>query len=132
MASNKNQHFVPRCYLRPFSLNDGKTISLYNLDRDKAIFNSPLKNQCSGDYFYGKDDNLERAIQLIESTYAGELSALLQPGKKLSPTANTILPRFWLLQQLRTEAASRRTAEMSSEADGLIKDPTKSESPRLH
>lgn len=126
MASNKNQHFVPRCYLRAFSQNDGKTINLYNIDRDKPIFNTPLKNQCSRDYFYGQDDNLERAIQLVERLYASQLPILLKPGAKLNSEAESILKRFWLLQQLRTEAASRRTVEITAEANQLINHPTQS------
>ena len=123
MASNKNQHFVPRCYLRPFSQNEGKTISLYNIDRDKAIFDSALKNQCSRDYFYGKDDNLERAIQQVERLYASLLPHLLQPGFVLNTDASSILFRFWLLQHHRTEAASIRMAQMTNEANGLLGDP---------
>lgn len=64
MASNKNQHFVPRCYLRPFTLDgNGLSINIFNIDRSRAIKNAPVKNQCSGDYFYGKDQKLERALQ---------------------------------------------------------------------
>lgn len=38
MASNKNQHFVPRCHLRPFTRDtEGKVINLFNLDRDSRI-----------------------------------------------------------------------------------------------
>ncbi|AXW32869.1 hypothetical protein CJO88_05685 [Ralstonia solanacearum] len=55
VATNKNQHFVPRCYLRQFTIDRGnKAINLYNVERDRFIEGAPVKNQCSGDYFYGK------------------------------------------------------------------------------
>lgn len=121
MASNKNQHFVPRCYLRPFTSDpDKKTIDLYNIDRSALIHKAPIKNQCSRDYFYGSDACLEQAIQTVEGGYAGVLQSLLKYKNPISPMARAIVPRFWLLQHTRTEAASQRTVAMSAEADGLI------------
>lgn len=74
MATNKNQHFVPRCYLRPFTTDSANvSINLFNIDRLKFIERASVKHQCSGDYFYGEDLALERAIQFTESTYAAAL-----------------------------------------------------------
>lgn len=82
MASNKNQHFVPRCHLRPFTLgSEDAAISLFNLERKKLIPNAPVKNQCSKDYFYGTDEKLEKAIQLIESGYAQALRDLIHDSR---------------------------------------------------
>lgn len=114
MATNKNQHFVPRCYLRPFTLNDeDAAINVYNLDRKKIIPLAPVKNQCSGDYFYGKDDLLEKAIQSIESEYGKTIRQLLSSCKTLSPHHKVVLRTFWLFQYIRTEAAARRAVEMN-------------------
>ena len=125
MASNKNQHFVPRCYLRPFAADlDQKTVNLYNIDRPLLIYNAPIKSQCSRDYFYGSDARLEQAIQAVEHGYASELQSLLMHKNSINPRARVILPRFWLLQSTRTEAASQRTVTMSAEADGLIQHQT--------
>ncbi|NTW53926.1 MAG: DUF4238 domain-containing protein [Chlorobaculum sp.] len=116
MATNKNQHFVPRCYLKEFThRSEGTTINLFNIDRKKTISNAPVKNQCSKDYFYGKDEFLENVIQLLEGTYASTLQQLLS---SLSPALNNnqifILKRFLLFQYLRTEAASKLTVEISA------------------
>jgi len=55
MATNKNQHFVPRCYLRPFTLDSANVaINLFNIDRMKFVERAPVKHQCSRDYFYGR------------------------------------------------------------------------------
>lgn len=114
MASNKNQHFVPRCYLRPFTINDaGVAINLYNIDRRKLICSAPVKSQCSGDYFYGKNDRLEKAIQHIESEYATAIRLIQEPHYELTSDHRTLLAIFWLFQHIRTEAASRRTVEMN-------------------
>lgn len=83
MASNKNQHFVPKCYLRPFTVEGaGAAINLYNIDRHKFICMAPVKNQCSGDYFYGKDERLEAVIQHLEGRYGTALVSILGPDYK--------------------------------------------------
>lgn len=116
MASNKNQHFVPRCYLKPFTVNGENTaINLYNIDRNRFIGGAPVKNQCSGDYFYGQDAKLEAAIQSVESAYGSVLREVLKPGCTLSQDNCDVLKIFWMLQNLRTEAASRRSVEISDE-----------------
>src|SRR3546814_20350580 len=80
MAFNKNQHFVPKVHLRPFSLDgENLAISLINLRQMKPIPNAPVKNQCSSDYFYGRDPKLESAINFVENNY-GEVVRLLEDG----------------------------------------------------
>lgn len=70
MATNKNQHFVPRCYLRPFTLDSANVaINLFNIDRMKFVERAPVKHQCSRDYFYGEDPALEKALQAEEGLY---------------------------------------------------------------
>lgn len=115
MASNKNQHFVPRCYLREFTHNsENKAINVYNIDRKKCITKAPVKNQCSKDYFYGKDEQLESAIRLVEVAYAATLRDIINGPRVLSERQKIVLKRFWLLQYLRTEAASMRSVEMNN------------------
>ncbi|MES1928826.1 hypothetical protein SADO_06217 [Salinisphaera dokdonensis CL-ES53] len=116
MATNKNQHFVPRCYLKPFTLDENnQSISVFNLDRHRLIEKAAVKHQCSRSYFYGKDPKLEEALQLMERTYAQAIRLIGEEGYSLTEEHDSILKRFWLLQYLRTEAASRRAVEMSSE-----------------
>lgn len=116
MASHKNQHFVPRCYLKPFSLDgQGLAISLYNVDRRVGIQNAAVKGQCSGDYFYGDDLRLEKLLQKEESYYAQTLSEVTKPGYRLTEGAKSVFRHFCYLQHCRTEAASRRAALFMSE-----------------
>lgn len=120
MATNKNQHFVPRCHLRPFTLEtEGLAISLINLDRKKLIPNAPVKNQCSKDYFYGTDKNLENAIQLIESGYGRALNDLVRSSRRLSEANKTVFRTFWLFQHLRTEAAATRAVQLAESTRNL-------------
>jgi hypothetical protein len=121
MATNKNQHFVPRCYLRPFTRDSaGLAISLFNIDRMRFVEQAPAKHQCSGDYFYGEDAALEKALQATEGSYAAVVRDILTPGFTLTDAHRDVLRRFWLLQYMRTEAASRRAVGMAAEARVLI------------
>lgn len=120
MASNKNQHFVPRCYLRPFTVDGADlAINLYNIDRQKLIERAPVKNQCSGSYFYGQNPLLESAIQSMEGAYGAALRRILKPDYGLVDEDRTLLRQFWLLQHLRTEAASRRVMEMTAATEAV-------------
>lgn len=114
MATNKNQHFVPRCYLKPFTIEGaGKRINLYNIDRKRFIPNAPVKFQCSRDYFYGQDPMLEDAIQATEVDYANTLAKVLAFKHSLTAIDAKSLKFFWLFQYLRTEAAAIRAVELS-------------------
>ncbi len=124
MATNKNQHFVPRCYLKPFTNNgENRAINLLNLDRQRAIPAAPVKKQCSGDYFYGKDDLLETAIRAVEVGYASALAQIHSPRYTLADGDKAVLRTFMLFQHLRTEAASRRSVEMLAEMEHSMGSP---------
>lgn len=113
MADNKNQHFVPRCHLRPFTVDgENRAINLFNLARRRPIANAPVKNQCSSDYFYGHDPLLEDAINFVENGYAYAVRRLLSGVLGLA-RVEIVLKRFIFLQHLRTEEASRNAASMT-------------------
>src|SRR5262249_48160748 len=113
-----NQHFVPRCYLRPFTYaGEGKAINLFNLDSERLIQGAPVKGQCSGDYFYGDDLVLEKLLQAFEGRYAERLKAIVEPGYKLTEPDGAVLKEFWLLQYLRTDASARAEVEMMAQMD---------------
>lgn len=115
MASNKNQHYVPQCYLKKFSSdNNRSSISLFNIDRRKFIVSAAIKGQCSKNYFYGKDLKIEKALQSIEGNFSRVVDRILSPNYKLTRNDSLFLIQYWLLQQQRTEATSKRSVEISS------------------
>ena len=121
MSTNKNQHFVPRCYLRPFtSREEDKTICLFNVDQLRAIPNASVRHQCAKSYFYGRNSKLEQAIQFVEQSYSAIARELRAPGHVLRAGDKIVLLRFLLLQHLRTEAASRRAVEMAACSDSVL------------
>lgn len=113
MATNKNQHFVPKVYLRPFTKDGaGRAINVFNTDREELFPNAPVKGQCAGNYFYGEDPTLERAIHFFETSYGTVVQRLERSPAALCELDKNVLRRFWLLQYLRTEAAATRSVEM--------------------
>jgi hypothetical protein len=118
MPANKSQHFVPRCQLRPFSLDgENKAINLFNLKLGDAIARAPVKNQCAGDYYYGEDLVLEKRLQDFEGRYGRRLKAILAPGYKLAADDAGFLKAFWLLQHLRTDAAAKAEVQLMAQID---------------
>jgi hypothetical protein len=127
MASNKNQHFVPRCYLKPFTLGGaGLAINLFNTDIERPIQHAPVKGQCSGTFFYGEDLILERSLQAFEGLYGAALTQILHSNYRLNDDHRHLLRHFWCLQYLRTEAASRRAVEMSTAFEAVAGLPANS------
>ena len=120
MATNKNQHFVPRCHLRPFTLNgNDAAINILNLDRKRLIPKAPVKNQCSRDYFYGTDDKLENAIRSIESAYGKSLREVIANNQLLNTANKNVFKTFWIFQFLRTESAAIRAVQIADQTREL-------------
>jgi len=124
MPELKNQHFVPRCLLKPFTLDRaGKCISLYAMAAERLVQSAPVKNQCSRDYFYGEDLVIERTLQPLESESAAIISAVDQHGFVLTQASEAMLRLFWLVQHQRTEATSQYVMSMVDGIADLLEAP---------
>jgi hypothetical protein len=123
MASHKNQHFVPRCYLRPFTLHgSGLTVNLYNIDKQHSIPNAAEKGQCGRNYFCGKDLLVEKLLQKSESLYADAVRKITMHGYALQDNERVVLRNFCVLQYSLTEAAAQRTALVQSDMADIVFD----------
>lgn len=122
VATNKNQHYVPRCLLKPFTLDrEGRSICVFNIDRQSFIANAPVKSQCSASYFYGKDSELDKIIGMAETEFSFYRDNILGSNDIFSAQeCGNRLAFFWLMQHLRTEAASRLIAGFAEEADHVF------------
>lgn len=108
MPTQKRQHYVPRCYLKPFSLNgEGSAINLMNFSKSKTIRNASLKGQCAKDYIYGQDLVIENRLKELEGRYA-EILRLLQAGGALNEEELRFVLGFMHLQSMRTDMAVQR------------------------
>ncbi len=119
MPNQKNQHFVPRVYFKPFSLNrDGRAINLINIEQEIAIQNASVSGQCSKSYFYGEDATTEGMLAFFEGHY-GQIFRTIESRDHLSKKYDDILRIFTLLQFARTEVASKLAADLISGVQDL-------------
>lgn len=105
MPANKIQHFVPRCYLKPFCADEhGAAINLFNISRETPIANAPVRGQCARPYFYGDDGELERALQGPEGVYARCVKKAAADPLALDANDLRALRALLLLQVFRSAA----------------------------
>lgn len=103
MPDHKNQHFVPRAHLKPFSVDGrGKAINLHRIGAGAHVFGAPVKSQCARPYLYGADGSLERILSGTEGLYATVVRRLSNPDARLNDQDRDVLRYFILLQSLRT------------------------------
>lgn len=126
MSNKKNQHFVPKVYLRQFSY-DGKSIELCIKETLEFRSQAPIKNQSSCNYLYGEDLEIENFLSSMES----ELGVIL---RKLSSSCIDALTKddcefifgYTFLQLGRTEASAMDLVEVSKEINNFVEDTFKS------
>lgn len=104
MPENKNQHFVPKCHFKPFSVDrQGRCINVFNLRTATVAINASTKGQCSRSYFYGQDPDIEPIFSAAESAYGSIMPRLIEAvGDELSLICKALRSLSYL-QYLRTE-----------------------------
>lgn len=104
MAEKKNQHYIPKFYLRNFSYeNNGKQIGVFNLSNEIFVSKGKLKTQGSKNFFYGQDGVIEHELVNIEDLLAQQLHKITSkeeiPKKLTKEHINLLL--FLSLTDLR-------------------------------
>jgi hypothetical protein len=117
-TDKKNQHYVPKFYLRNFSFeNNKKQIGVFNVLNDRFIQTAKLKTQGSKNFYYGADGEVEDDLANIE----GELAATIREmiDQQSPPTKNSKghygLLTFVALMDLRNPARIDGMKAMLSE-----------------
>jgi hypothetical protein len=102
MADRKNQHYVPKMLLKRFGYGeDNRQIDLLNVGSGLLVRGAPVKNQCSKDYFYDKDGELEGHLGYFEGRYAKLIRQATETGR-YDPAWHNDLATFVSLQKTRT------------------------------
>lgn len=77
-SDKKNQHFVPKFYLRNYSFqNNGKEIGIFNTKTEFYFKNAPIKAQGSKTFFYGHDGEIEERLSKIEGFLAPNIRKII-------------------------------------------------------
>ncbi|GLI09664.1 hypothetical protein YDYSG_56960 [Paenibacillus tyrfis] len=122
MSVKKNQHFVPRFYLKYFSNSFlGKTLGIYNIPSDKYIDRGNLQKQASKEYFYGEDLAVEDTLAAIEAETAKLFRNICETGV-LPPRfseEHIVMLIFIMILSARTEQSADTQNET---ADKIFKE----------
>lgn len=120
MPQNKNQHFIPKMYLRLFGNADGASIGVYNLSTDRFVRVASMRDQASKAWFYDRDGEVERGLSRLEGGAAELLNTILRHDRLPPPNSSAyfVLLRFVALQRERTQAA---VAELDERTDRYTK-----------
>lgn len=102
MAEHKRQHYVPKLYLRNFTV-DGKLLSIYNVSQKEMISQVPYETQCYKDYYYGKDKLWEKELGALETKWGVVFQRVLA-NNLLSNDDIYAIKQFALYQLQRTVA----------------------------
>lgn len=107
MPANKNQHFVPKMYLKLFCNGDGAAIRLFNIAAERFIPTASIRDQASKAWSYDRDGQVEHTFGAIESRAARLLDQILQHDRLPSRFggAHHGLLTFVSLQHERTQPA---------------------------
>lgn len=79
MTEKKNQHYIPKFYLRNFSYqNNKKQIGIFNINNQFFFQTAKLKTQGSKDFFYGYDGLIEDNLADLEGLLAKTLKQIIE------------------------------------------------------
>jgi hypothetical protein len=120
MPAQKNQHFVPRCALKAFTLNaEGAAINVFNIERNRTIQNAAVKGQCARVYLYGADLTLENMLVTLEGQYA-RIATNLAAGRALDDADHEWLYLFAIVQFRRTTRAIEEMREFTEHMANVV------------
>lgn len=120
MATQKSQHYVPKCMLRQFSkYTDARAIDLFNISGGRVVLGASLRHQCARNYLYGSDLTVEKILADLEGHYSRAVQRLVAGGA-IDAEDIELFRLFVHLQRARTESAATRLAAVRSSFFDLI------------
>lgn len=106
-TEKKNQHYIPKFYLRNFSYKmNKKQIGIYNLRTRFFFQTASLRNQGSKTFFYGEDGVVEDNLSAIETKLAFLINNIISSGElpRHGSEEHSVLLVFIALTHLRNPA----------------------------
>lgn len=84
MQITKDQHYVPRFYLKNFSQNR-KSIGMLRREGYRLVENASIRQVAYRDYLYGKDGNIENWLSKCEGKWSKVVRFLLGQAEEAAP-----------------------------------------------
>lgn len=116
------QHYVPRCYMKNFSIVKGsgkkkkQLIAFYQFDEKLLKENIPTESICYKKYFYGEDGKIEKEFATKETKWAEVLKDIVSTDTyNLDKKQENLIKEFAIFQYCRTLAMYNHGKNMMSE-----------------
>ncbi len=125
MTDKKNQHYIPKFYLKKFSYNNNeKQIGLFNINNEFFFPTATLKHQGSKDFFYGADGIIEDGLSSIEGKLAQTLKIVIEERKIPKPFSkeHINLLTFVGLTDLRNPVSLQNMKDLSKGIEARAKE----------
>ena len=120
----RKHHYIPRFYLKQFASNNNsdnyRLINLFNINREIIIRNVSLRDQCYIHKFYGKTDEVENLLSLLERSFSKVIKSICK-NKKLpvfNSEAHFMMLLFIGIQMTRTK---KKADELNIQTDKVLK-----------
>jgi len=115
MPQYKNQHYVPKFYFRLFSKNQN-TICTFNISNERFIEHATIRGQCSKNYFYSKNTEIESTFSHLEGLSNAKLRKIIEVKNLdcLTEEEKEHLKSHILFQHGRTKHAHDRENDMAN------------------
>jgi len=114
-VKKNRHHFVPKFYLRLFSSSPNR-IDLYNLSQNLAVKDSDISHQSYRKKFYGKTDEVENGLMVVEDIAAKTIKRIIKNERLPDKQSEDyfVLLGFISLQISRTYANAKQISEMTA------------------
>ena len=119
MQITRNQHYIPRFYMKPFSIikNEGTKkekvfISFYQFKDNIFRNHVPTTSICSEEYFYDHDGKIENKLAKKESEW-GRIISKINGDEQLVKEEINSLKEFAIYQIIRTKATLLHNQDMA-------------------
>jgi hypothetical protein len=113
--TTKNQHYVPQCLLKNFSVKhkkDDYRINIFDVTKKTTRFNQSTKEVFSQNFFYDKDNKVEQFLSnKIEDKAAIEIANIIEGDLCQIKDFSTTLLKFISVQLYRTPEAISQPLE---------------------
>jgi hypothetical protein len=113
----KNNHFVPRRYLKRFRSISDRQVALYNLKSRRVIDDAAIGDQCCGNYFYTKNPAFEKTFTTLEGSHEGLYERMI--AEEFAPVPESpdrhTLSAAIMFQEGRTVTTVDRATHLASE-----------------
>lgn len=109
-TKKRNQHFVPRFYLKNFSIGrNERQVAVFNVKKNLYVKSASLSDQAARKFYYGKDGEMEEGLSRLEGEMASVINEIKRTGAL--PPHSSKAHRMILYFSVTTEVRNPKYAQ---------------------